>query len=191
MGDFNELRNSAKRKGTTFCQAGAAHFNSFIASAGLSDLPLGERRFTRMNKFSDDALIMGEWSLHNANVLTRIFTCFYLAFRHKVNYIKSKPSGIEVTNLELNSIANSIGFQPSLLLWIYLRLPIGAKMSRCESWSPIVDQFHKCLSMWKAKSLSFGGHLTLIKSVLEAWVYITSPPSRLLLALLTSLKALG
>nr|GEV94752.1 cytochrome P450 [Tanacetum cinerariifolium] len=126
MRDFNELRNSADRKGNTFCQAGAAHFNSFIASAGLSDLPLGGRRFTRMNKvgsqlkalnvvmleaknkniykgievgkdkvymshlqLANDALIMGEWSLHNAKDLTRIFTCFYLASGLKVNYNKS------------------------------------------------------------------------------------------------------
>ncbi|GJV88371.1 hypothetical protein Tco_1532309 [Tanacetum coccineum] len=86
----------------------------------------------------------------------------------KVNYNKSKLFGIGVTNLELNSIANSIGCQPSLLLCIYLGLPIGANMSRCESWSLIVDRFHKRLSMWKAKSLSFGGRLTLIKSVLRS-----------------------
>ncbi|GKE15166.1 cytochrome P450 [Tanacetum coccineum] len=40
MGDFNEVRNVAERQGTAFCQAGA----------GLSDLPLGGRRFTRINK---------------------------------------------------------------------------------------------------------------------------------------------
>ncbi|GJU73335.1 putative RNA-directed DNA polymerase, eukaryota, reverse transcriptase zinc-binding domain protein [Tanacetum coccineum] len=85
-------------------------------------------------QFADDALIMGEWSLHNAKVLTRIFTCFYLASGLKVNYNKSKLFGIGVTNLELNSIANSIGCQPSLLPCIYLGLPIGANMSRCETW---------------------------------------------------------
>ncbi|GJU73341.1 putative RNA-directed DNA polymerase, eukaryota, reverse transcriptase zinc-binding domain protein [Tanacetum coccineum] len=90
-------------------------------------------------QFADDALIMGEWSLHNAKVLTRIFTCFYLASGLKVNYNKSKLFSIGVTNLELNSIANSIACQPSLLPCIYLGLPIGANMSRCESWSLIVD----------------------------------------------------
>nr|GEZ54588.1 reverse transcriptase domain, reverse transcriptase zinc-binding domain protein [Tanacetum cinerariifolium]GEZ55668.1 reverse transcriptase domain, reverse transcriptase zinc-binding domain protein [Tanacetum cinerariifolium] len=95
-------------------------------------------------------------------VLTRIFTCYDLASGLKVNDNKSKLFGIGVTNLKLNSI----GCQPSLLPCIYLGLPIGANMSRCESWSPIVDRFRKRLSMWKAKSLSFGGRLTHINSVL-------------------------
>ncbi|GJZ52405.1 putative RNA-directed DNA polymerase, eukaryota, reverse transcriptase zinc-binding domain protein, partial [Tanacetum coccineum] len=85
-------------------------------------------------QFADDALIMGEWSLHNVKNLTPL------------------PTPL-VVNLH---------YSPC----IYLGLPIGANMSRCESWSPIVDRFHKRLSMWKAKSLSFGGRLTLIKFVL-------------------------
>ncbi|GKE19852.1 RNA-directed DNA polymerase, eukaryota, reverse transcriptase zinc-binding domain protein [Tanacetum coccineum] len=47
-----------------------------------------------------------------------------------------------------------------------LSLPIGAKMSRCHNWNPLVDRFHKRLSKWKSKTLSIGGRLTLIKSVL-------------------------
>lgn len=35
-----------------------------------------------------------------------------------------------------------------------------------KNWNPIVDRFQAKLSKWKAKSLSFGGRLTLIKAVL-------------------------
>ena len=39
-------------------------------------------------------------------------------------------------------------------------------MSRVNGWSPIVDRFHSRLAEWKAKCLSVGGRLTLIKSSL-------------------------
>ena len=39
-------------------------------------------------------------------------------------------------------------------------------MSRCANWGILVDKFNKRLSNWKAKSLSFGGRLTLTKVVL-------------------------
>nr|GFA71353.1 hypothetical protein [Tanacetum cinerariifolium] len=45
-------------------------------------------------------------------------------------------------------------------------LLIGAKMSRCHHWKPLVGRSHKCLSQWKSKSFAFGGCLTLIRSVL-------------------------
>ncbi|GJW53440.1 hypothetical protein Tco_0097525 [Tanacetum coccineum] len=42
----------------------------------------------------------------------------------------------------------------------------SAKMSRCHNWKPLVDRFHKRLLKWESKSLSFGGRLTLVRSVL-------------------------
>ncbi|GJT98496.1 putative RNA-directed DNA polymerase, eukaryota, reverse transcriptase zinc-binding domain protein [Tanacetum coccineum] len=73
---------------------------------------------------------------------------------------------VGVTNGELSSMATSIGCLTSQFPCMYLGLPIGAKMSRCHHWKPLVDRFHKRLSKWKSKSLSFGGRLTLIRSVL-------------------------
>ncbi|KAL7599579.1 hypothetical protein Lser_V15G26444 [Lactuca serriola] len=39
-------------------------------------------------------------------------------------------------------------------------------MALKKNWKSIIDKFSSKLSVWKAKSLSFGGRLTLIKSVL-------------------------
>ena len=117
-------------------------------------------------QFADDALIVGHWSLPNARNLSRILTCFHLASGLKINFNKSKLFGIGVSSSELNSIASSIGCQPSLLPCTYLGLPIGANMSRYGNWSSLIDRFQKRLSNWKTKTLSYGGRLTLIKSVL-------------------------
>ncbi|GJX56691.1 putative RNA-directed DNA polymerase, eukaryota, reverse transcriptase zinc-binding domain protein, partial [Tanacetum coccineum] len=117
-------------------------------------------------QFADDALFLGGWSLSNAKNFSRILTCFHLAFGLKVNFNKSKLFGIGVSSLEVNSFASSIGCLASHLPRSYLGLPIGAKMSRCTNWKPLVERFQKRLSKWKANTFSFGGHLTLIRSVL-------------------------
>ncbi|GKD18878.1 hypothetical protein Tco_1208036, partial [Tanacetum coccineum] len=67
---------------------------------------------------------------------------------------------------DVNSFALEIGCQHSQLPFIYLGLPVGANMSRCTHWSPLVERFRNRLSNWKCKTLSYGGRLTLIKSVL-------------------------
>ncbi|GJY43054.1 putative RNA-directed DNA polymerase, eukaryota, reverse transcriptase zinc-binding domain protein [Tanacetum coccineum] len=117
-------------------------------------------------QFADDALILGEWSILNANNLPRILTCFHLASGLKVSFNKSKLFEICVSSEELYSMASAIGYLTSQFLCTYLGLPIGAKMSRCRNWEPLIDRFQKRLSKWKANYLSFRGRLTLIKCVL-------------------------
>ncbi|GJV00544.1 reverse transcriptase domain, reverse transcriptase zinc-binding domain protein [Tanacetum coccineum] len=48
----------------------------------------------------------------------------------------------------------------------YLGLPIGENMRHVNAWITVVEKFKKRLSDWKAKTLSFEGRLTLVKSVL-------------------------
>ncbi|PWA77072.1 hypothetical protein CTI12_AA228410 [Artemisia annua] len=53
LGDFNEVPYAHERKGSLFCKKGALLFNTFILDANLVDLPMGGRKFTRMNKFGN------------------------------------------------------------------------------------------------------------------------------------------
>ncbi|GKC32259.1 putative RNA-directed DNA polymerase, eukaryota, reverse transcriptase zinc-binding domain protein [Tanacetum coccineum] len=48
----------------------------------------------------------------------------------------------------------------------YLGVPVGCNMSRCSNWNAIIKKFSLKLSSWKARLLSVGGRLSLIKSVL-------------------------
>ncbi|PWA38784.1 hypothetical protein CTI12_AA578030 [Artemisia annua] len=47
---MNVVKNAQERFGTTLNSIEADHFNSFIDSTGLVDLPIGGRSFTWMNK---------------------------------------------------------------------------------------------------------------------------------------------
>ncbi|GJZ86781.1 hypothetical protein Tco_0658391, partial [Tanacetum coccineum] len=118
-------------------------------------------------QFTDDALILGEWSHENAKNLCRLLRCFHLASGLKVNFSKSKIFGVGATVGDTNLLASILCCQHSSLDFTYFGLPIGANMNRSCNWKPIIDKFHNRLSFWKARSLSFGGRLTLLKSVLE------------------------
>ena len=48
-------------------------------------------------------------------------------------------------------------------LFSYIGIPVGANMTLKRNWRPIIDKFQSSLSIWKAKTLSLGGRLTLIK----------------------------
>ncbi|GKD67985.1 hypothetical protein Tco_1322075 [Tanacetum coccineum] len=119
-------------------------------------------------QFADDALILGEWSHENAKNLCRLLRCFHLASGLKVNFSKNKIFGVGATMGDTNLLASILCCQPSSLPFTYLGLPIGANMNRSCNWKPIIDKFHNRLSSWKARSLSFGGRLALLKSVLRA-----------------------
>ncbi|XP_071700101.1 uncharacterized protein [Rutidosis leptorrhynchoides] len=51
FGDFNEVRMESDRFGTVFNRQDANRFNAFIFNSGLTDLPLGGKRYSWMNKF--------------------------------------------------------------------------------------------------------------------------------------------
>nr|GEX65555.1 RNA-directed DNA polymerase, eukaryota, reverse transcriptase zinc-binding domain protein [Tanacetum cinerariifolium] len=50
----------------------------------------------------------------------------------------------------------------------YLGVKVGAPMSRKDSWKDVTSKLSARLSKWKLKTLSIGGRLTLLKSVLTA-----------------------
>nr|GEW96729.1 RNA-directed DNA polymerase, eukaryota, reverse transcriptase zinc-binding domain protein [Tanacetum cinerariifolium] len=45
---------------------------------------------------------------------------------------------------------------------------VGGSMSQVQAWKEVVDKVKSRLSKWKMKTLSIGGRLTLLKSVLES-----------------------
>ncbi|GJX02447.1 putative RNA-directed DNA polymerase [Tanacetum coccineum] len=141
----------AREKGRSFK---ALHVEKFMAE--ISHL-----------QYADDALLVGEWSEINITNLIRILRCFQVSSGLKVNLNKSRLMGVGVKNDEVKRVARSIKCKNGSLPFIYLGLPVGSSMRKITSWEPIVSKLHLKLAKWKAKSLSFGGRLTLIKAVMS------------------------
>ncbi|KAJ0497883.1 hypothetical protein HanOQP8_Chr13g0484851 [Helianthus annuus] len=111
------------------------------------------------------------WFLFSNLSLTANYQCYKIRFLLKglkINYTKSCLFGVGVESVESESMANRIGCKSSNFPCMYLGLTLGANMNRLANWKPVLDEFDKRLSLWKASVLSIGGRLTLLKAVMEA-----------------------
>nr|GEW35765.1 hypothetical protein [Tanacetum cinerariifolium] len=116
--------------------------------------------------YADDVTFVGDWDQSNAYNLISILRCFYLVSGLKININKSKIIGVNVPKDDINNMADVLGCGIEKISMIYLGVPVGGNMKRCENWKPIVQKFVAKMSHWKAKILSVGGRLSLIKAVL-------------------------
>ncbi|GKD85788.1 putative RNA-directed DNA polymerase [Tanacetum coccineum] len=95
-----------------------------------------------------------------------IFKGVRLANSLKINLEKSRLFGVGVSIEDVELVASSIGCVHDALPFIYLGLSVGKRMRFCDWWVEVVNRIRNRLSAWKTKSLSVGGRLTLIKSIL-------------------------
>ncbi|GKC70903.1 RNA-directed DNA polymerase, eukaryota, reverse transcriptase zinc-binding domain protein, partial [Tanacetum coccineum] len=86
----------------------------------------------------------------------------------KINIHKSKLMGIGVSNEDVTIAANLIGCTTFTTPFNYLGFKVGAPNFKSCSWDEVLTKIFACLSKWKLKTLSIGGRLTLIKSVLTS-----------------------
>ncbi|XP_071704208.1 uncharacterized protein [Rutidosis leptorrhynchoides] len=109
-------------------------------------------------QYADDTMFFGEWSNSNARNLINILKCFELSSGLKVNFQKSCLYGVGDSMDEVERLASRMHCQAGKFPFIYLGLPIGAKMKKISDWTPVIDKFKKRLSEWKMRTLSFGGN---------------------------------
>ncbi|XP_071695868.1 uncharacterized protein [Rutidosis leptorrhynchoides] len=119
-------------------------------------------------QYADDTIFLGKWSRENVYSLRNLLKCFELASGLKVNFQKSCIYGIGVDFEEVSHVASRVGCQVGVFSFTYLGLPIGSKMLKLNYWSPVIEKIKGRLSDWRMRTLSFGGRVVLIKSVLNS-----------------------
>ncbi|GJY85319.1 RNA-directed DNA polymerase, eukaryota [Tanacetum coccineum] len=118
--------------------------------------------------YADDAVFVGKWDISNIKVIVNVLKCFFMASGLKINLHKSKLMGIGVSKEDIDSAAQMVECSTFSPPFHYLGVKVGASMSRLNSWKEIIEKISSRLSKWKLKTLSIGGRLTLLKSVLTA-----------------------
>ncbi|GKA96271.1 RNA-directed DNA polymerase, eukaryota [Tanacetum coccineum] len=116
--------------------------------------------------YADDAIFIGKWSHDNVIAIARLLQCFYMASCLNVSFHKSTLLGIVVPYHEVECMASNVGCKSEKLPFNYLDVKISENMSRIESWKEVISKVSNKLSSWKIKTVSVGGRLTLLKSVL-------------------------
>ncbi|XP_022027924.1 uncharacterized protein LOC110929112 isoform X1 [Helianthus annuus] len=116
--------------------------------------------------YADDVMFLGGYL--NVINLRRILCCFYLTSGLKVNLAKCSVYGIGVSDQEVQSMAGLLNCKPGVFPFKHLGLLVGANMNLVRNWKSVVEIFRNRLSIWKAKHLSYGGRITLLKSVLNS-----------------------
>ncbi|GJT84525.1 RNA-directed DNA polymerase, eukaryota, reverse transcriptase zinc-binding domain protein [Tanacetum coccineum] len=116
--------------------------------------------------YADDAIFMGHWSEANIDILAKVLECFHRASGLRINMSKSKLMGIAVDVDKVEQAAAKIGCTVLNTPFSYLGTNVGGCMSRIQSWKETLEEMKLRLSKWKIKTISIGGRLTLLKSVL-------------------------
>ncbi|XP_057445075.1 uncharacterized protein LOC130737348 [Lotus japonicus] len=121
-----------------------------------------------MFQFADDTVFVGEASIQNVVVLKVILRCFELSSGLKVNFNKSKLASTTVEPDFERRIAAVLNCKIMATPFVYLGIPIGARPDCRRTWDPVIAMFRSRLSSWRLKTVSFGGRICLVQSVLSA-----------------------
>ncbi|GJR86161.1 RNA-directed DNA polymerase, eukaryota [Tanacetum coccineum] len=118
--------------------------------------------------YADDAVFIGEWSQDNLNRILNVLHCFHLASGLRINVKKSHLLGVGVPHVTIHLAAANLGCSVMKAPFKYLGVMIGGNTLKTDFWGDIVRKLNSRMSKWKLKTLSIGGRLTLLKSVLGA-----------------------
>ncbi|KAL4384774.1 hypothetical protein GQ457_15G024410 [Hibiscus cannabinus] len=119
-------------------------------------------------QFADDLILFFGAAETQIKNVVRILKGFELAAGLKLNLHKSKLFGVNVDDLKIESCAALLHCKSEKFSCQYLGLPLGATRNSVQLWSSIVEKFRRKLTGWKSRLLSFGGRITLIKSMLAS-----------------------
>ncbi|XP_020272679.1 uncharacterized protein LOC109847855 [Asparagus officinalis] len=136
------------------------------AAGDLSQLNLkGELNKIRSLQFADDTTIFSKALPTDMITLKAILLIFANISGLRVNHIKSNLFYLGKFPHKGPQLANLLNCSVGSLPFSYLGLPLKFGSLSKRDWQPLLDSFSKKLSLWKSRSLSLGGRLTLLNSV--------------------------
>nr|GEV30531.1 RNA-directed DNA polymerase, eukaryota [Tanacetum cinerariifolium] len=111
--------------------------------------------------YADDAILMGQWSESNIDIIVKVLDCFNRAFGLRINMTKSKLLGISVEDDKVKQAAAKIGCNTLKTPFSCLGSKVGGKVKSCypSLWLDIIHE----VEMFKSGGIDL---VTLIHSKL-------------------------
>nr|GEU65738.1 RNA-directed DNA polymerase, eukaryota, reverse transcriptase zinc-binding domain protein [Tanacetum cinerariifolium] len=138
----------------------------------------------------DVGIFKGQWCDGNITTLVHVLECFYRALGLRINMNKSKIMGVLMDSDKVKCVASKLGCLILKTSFSYLGSKVGGFMSRVHTWNKVVDRVKNRLSKWKMKTLSIGGRLTLLKSILGSMPIFHMSTFRAPLTVLRTLESI-
>nr|GEV49524.1 RNA-directed DNA polymerase, eukaryota, reverse transcriptase zinc-binding domain protein [Tanacetum cinerariifolium] len=140
--------------------------------------------------YADDAVFIGEWSRGNLSRVMHTLHCFSLASGLKINVHKTHLLGVGIPNDTVAIVASDLGCSTMTNPFKYLGVMVGDNIAKVSAWDGVVRKIKYHLLKWKIKTLSIGGRLTLLKSVLGATPIYWMSLFKVLKSVLATMEAL-
>ena len=119
-------------------------------------------------QYVDDTLFFMEGSVEEAKNLLALLDVFADCSGLRLNREKSEFTGFGLSQDEESQCSRALGTPMGTLPIRYLGLPLSTGQLRAADWQIVVGKVEQRLGGWKAKVLSKGGRLVLLRSVLSA-----------------------
>lgn len=117
-------------------------------------------------QFANGTIIFCATEEEEGKNMLAIIRCFEAVFELKVNLSKSSLIGVCTEMNRVEHLVELWGCKVGSLPTSYLGLPLCTGGVSKSLWNPVVEKVESKLVVWKAKYLSLGSRVTLIKSVL-------------------------
>lgn len=132
---------------------------SFVGSQGLQVSHI---------QYADDTLFVVDGSRGNAEAIKWLLKNFELVSSLEVNFDKSSAYGVNLESEKLEELAGLIECLTVSMLIRYLGLKVGGRVNGAEGWTDVVEKVKGCLRRWGAKTISMGGRVIVVNSILTA-----------------------
>nr|GFD03437.1 RNA-directed DNA polymerase, eukaryota [Tanacetum cinerariifolium] len=107
-----------------------------------------------------------------------------------INLKKSQLVGVGIPDSQVLEAATLICCSVLHMAFKYLGIMVGENMSSIRAWDETVNKLKLRLSSWKLKTLSIGGRLTLLKSVLGSTLIYNMSLFKVFKAVLKSMESI-